>query len=60
MPIDEDAKALFEAMISSGREPLWCVLVVGWTFGAAGRQVALGIIEEYEGNNPRASGVEHI
>jgi hypothetical protein len=58
MPIAEDARALAEAMIASGREPLWCVLVVGWYFGDRGREAVLELLEERAGNTPRPSGVE--
>jgi hypothetical protein len=44
--INEDAQALALAMLEAGREPLWTVLVVGWYYGAAGREAALSVIEE--------------
>jgi hypothetical protein len=46
MSLTDDARALTEAMLDSGRhEPLWVVLVVGWYFGRSGRDVALEVIE---------------
>ena len=44
MPINEDARALAEVMIESGREPMWVVLVVSWYYGSVGRDVALGVV----------------
>jgi hypothetical protein len=43
---EEQARALAEAMIEAGRDPMWCVLVVGWYFGRSGRAVALEVIED--------------
>jgi hypothetical protein len=45
MDMNDDARALAEALILAGREPLWIVLVVGWTYGRLGRAVALDLIE---------------
>jgi hypothetical protein len=44
----EDARALATAMLESGREGLWVVLVVGWYFGRAGREAALTVLEEQQ------------
>ena len=46
MAINEDARALAEVMIASGREPLWCMLVVGWYYGDQGRQAVLALLED--------------
>jgi hypothetical protein len=46
MPINEDARALAEVMLSSGREPFWAVLVVGWYYGDQGRTAALELLNE--------------
>jgi hypothetical protein len=43
---EDQARALTLAMIEAGRDPMWCVLVVGWYFGRSGRAVALEVIEE--------------
>jgi hypothetical protein len=51
---DEQARALTEAMLEAGREPMWIVLVVGWYFGSSGRSVALEVIEEQAGMEPLA------
>jgi hypothetical protein len=48
MPVNDDARALAETLIASGREPLWCMLVVGWHYGERGREAALSVIEERE------------
>jgi hypothetical protein len=45
MADNENARALTEALIPAGREPLWVVLVVGWTYGRLGRAVALDLID---------------
>jgi hypothetical protein len=57
MALNDDARALAEVMIASGREPLWCVLVVGWYFGSEGRQAALALIEQHGRNTGEAEGV---
>jgi hypothetical protein len=46
MADNENAEGLARAMLDAGREPLWCVLVVGWYFGQAGREAALALLEE--------------
>jgi hypothetical protein len=43
--IEDDAKALTLALLEADREPLWVVLVVGWTFGRSGRDVAFEVVE---------------
>jgi hypothetical protein len=57
--ITESARALTLAMLESGREPMWCVLVVSWYFGRQGRAVALETIEAQARNKPLAEGVEN-
>jgi hypothetical protein len=54
---NENARALAEAMLNAGREPLWCVLVVGWYFGRQGREEALALVEQH-GIDPSPSALE--
>jgi hypothetical protein len=43
---EEQARALTEALLAAGREPMWTILVVGWYYGRTGREAALGVLEE--------------
>jgi hypothetical protein len=52
MAANEQAQALTHAMLEAGRDPMWIVLMVGWYFGRAGREVALRVIEERQAPSP--------
>jgi hypothetical protein len=45
---EEQARALTEALLAAGREPMWTLLLVSAYHGPKGREVALSVIEEQE------------
>ena len=58
MPIvDEAARHFAKAMVEAGRDRSFIFEVMAAYYGNAGRDAALAVMEEYEGNTGEAEGV---